>query len=196
MEFFKNLFKKIQTKTSGDKKENVIIDLAPDESFVQHFIDKGGKFLYSTSFDEVINNLKSILLENNWTHLHCTDIDLLKISKKINVKTQQEFSKTLPFFTSCEHLIANNGDILFSHNQLGNNKLKDFSKDFIVYATTSQLVKNIGEGLTGIKTNFRGNIPTNISSIKSYRLTKKEESYMDYGNTNSKKLYLLLFEDF
>ena len=62
-------------------------------------------------------------------------------------------------------MIANSGEILFSSNQLGSHKLASLSNNFIVYATTSQLVKNISEGLTGIKTNFRGNIPTNISSI-------------------------------
>jgi len=74
-------------------------------------------------------------------------------------------------------------------------KLASLSENFIVYATTSQLVKNIGEGLTGIKTNFKDNIPTNISSIKNYSLQKKEDNFLIYGNNNSKNLYLLLFED-
>jgi hypothetical protein len=57
------------------------------------------------------------------------------------------------------------------------------------------LVKNTGEGLTGIKTNFKGNIPTNISAIKNYNINKNDDNFLNYGNTNSKNLYLLLFED-
>ena len=64
-----------------------------------------------------------------------------------------------------------------------------------MYATTSQLVKNMGEGLTGIKTNFKGNIPTNISSITNYKIEADDDNFLSYGNSNSKNLYLLLFED-
>jgi hypothetical protein len=53
----------------------------------------------------------------------------------------------------------------------------------------------MGEGLTGIKTNFQGNIPTNISSITNYKIDVDDDSFLTYGNSNSKNLYLLLFED-
>ena len=95
----------------------------------------------------------------------------------------------------CEHLIAENGSVLFSSNQLKEFKIAELSDNFIVYATTSQLVKSKGESLTGIKSRYQGNIPSNISAIKNYNLTHKDTDFLNYGNTNSKNLYLLLFED-
>lgn len=194
MSFFKKLFDTLKTSKDEEIRQQPV-NLSLDDSFVHNFINKGGKFLYCTSIDEVVMQLKNILIENNWQRLYCSDIDLLKLVSNIDVNTQLQFNNSIPFFTSCEHLIANTGDILFSSNQLGSNKLSTFSENFIVYATTSQLVKNTGEGLTGIKTHFRGNIPTNISSIKNYSLKNEDDNFMDYGNTNSKNLYLLLFED-
>lgn len=195
MSFFKKLFKSY-TESSRDKKINEQeVNLSLDDSFVHNFINKGGKFLYCTSINEVSNNLKHILQENNWNKITCTDFDLVKIVENIDISIQKHSSESVPFFTSCEHLIANKGDILFSSNQLGSNKLSSHSKHFIVYATTSQLVKNMGEGLTGIKTHFSGNIPTNISSTTNYKIDIEDDSFLSYGNSNSKNLYLLLFED-
>jgi len=171
------------------------VNLSLDDSFVHNFINKGGKFLYCTNMDEVKLHLKNILKENNWGEALCTDLDLLKVIKKAKIKSISTFKKNIPFFTTCEHLIANEGNVLFTSNQLGSNKLPSFTQDFIVYATTSQIVKNTGEGLTSIKTRFSGNLPTNISAVKNYTLKNNEDNFMDYGNTNSKNLYLLLFED-
>lgn len=196
MNFFKKLFKSYQESSREKEIKAHPVKLALDDSFVHHFINKGGKFLYCTSFNEVIANFKQILQENNWKKITCSDIDLLKIAKQIDVNIFDKNDIKLPYFTTCEHLIANNGDILFSSNQLGSNKISSLSEHFIVYATTSQLVKNTGEGLTGIKTNYKGNIPTNISAITNYAKENiDEDNFLNYGNSNSKNLYLLLFED-
>lgn len=195
MNFLKKLYKSYR-KSSEEKLINEQeVNLSLDDSFVHNFINKGGKFLYCTSINEVSNNLKHILQENNWNKITCSDFDLLKITKNLDINIQKYPSKSIPFFTSCEHLIANNGNILFSSNQLGSDKLTSHSENFIVYATTSQLVKDMGEGLTGIKTHFSGNIPTNISSTTNYNIDVEDDSFLSYGNSNSKNLYLLLFED-
>ncbi|WP_299625243.1 LUD domain-containing protein [uncultured Tenacibaculum sp.] len=194
MNFLRKLFN-ISTESSNEKLiKKQPVNLSLDDSFVHHFINNGGKFLYSTKIDEVIYNLKHIIAENKWEEISCNDIDLLKLTKDIPVTIHEKLNNTNPIFTSCEHLIANSGEILFSSNQLGSQKLSQLSDDFIVYATTSQLVKNIGEGLTGIKMNFKGNIPTNISSIKNYSISNSEDDILEF-NRNSKNLYLLLFED-
>ena len=196
MNLFKKIFKNYRESLRDKEIKEHHVHLSLDDSFVHNFINKGGKFLYCTKIKEVTVHLNHILNENTWDTILCNDIDLLKLIKNPANTTQSKFDSALPFFTSCEHLIASNGDILFSSNQLGSHKLSSFSENFIVYATTSQIVKNTGEGLTGIKTHFSGNIPTNISAIKNYTIKRNtEEHFMDYGNTNSKNLYLLLFED-
>ncbi|CAM1353178.1 hypothetical protein [Tenacibaculum insulae] len=195
MNFLKKIYKSYKESSREKIAKEQEVNLSLDDSFVHNFINKGGKFLYCTTINEVSNNLKHILQENNWQKITCTDFDLLKITKDIDVNVDDTITETVPFFTSCEHLIANKGDILFSSNQLGSEKLSSHSKYFIVYATTSQLVKNMSEGLTGIKAHFSGNIPTNISSTTNYKIDVEDDSFLSYGNSNSKNLYLLLFED-
>jgi len=194
MSFFKKLFNTPKKDTSKEQPLEVE-NLSLDQIFVQNFIKNNGKFLYCTSLEEIISNLKNIIQENSWEKITCDDSDLIKLTKTIQLKTSDSHNKEYPFFCSCEHLIAENGSILFSSNQLKEHKISELSENFIIYATTSQLVKNSGDSLTGIKTRYQGNIPSNISAIKNYEPNSKEIDFMNYGNTNAKNLYLLLFED-
>jgi hypothetical protein len=194
MSFFKKLFnnpKQEEPKTDDLEFENLPLD----QIFVKNFIKNQGKFLYCTTLEEVTKNLSDIFKENSWENIICNDYDLLKLIKTLNIKTTDNFSNKYPIFTSCEHLIAENGSILFSSNQLKEFKIPDLSENFIVYATTSQLVRSKGESLTGIKTRYQGNIPSNISAISNYNPNSESTDFMSYGSTNAKNLYLVLFED-
>jgi len=195
MSFFRKLFKsKELSKEIAEKKP--IVKLSIDDAFVHNFISKGGKFLYCISEKEIISNLNQIISENNWDIITCYDKQLNNFLKKSNVKFQLEVDNKKPLFTSCEHLISDNGDILFSSNQLSTYKIASLTDDFIVFAKTSQFVRNTGEGLTGIKTNCKNSsIPTNISAVKKYNIDEDNDNFLNYGNNNSKNLYLLLLED-
>jgi len=192
MNLFKKIFKKPPKERAAKKLE---VNLSLDDSFAHYFIEKGGKFLYCTKEEEVKFFLEKIILENDWKELVCIDKNIAKLASKKSSSLKDDINYSAPFLTSCEHLIADNGDILFSSNQLRSKKISSLSEHFIVFATTSQLVKNTGEGLTGIKINSNGNIPTNISSVKNYSINNKDDNFLNYGNSNSKNLYLLLFED-
>jgi len=195
MSFLKKLFKSKEPSNENVAKK-LKVNLSLDDAFVHHFISKGGKFLYCISEKEIINNLDQIISENNWEIITCFDKTLKNFLKKSHVNVQEEVDDKKPFFTSCEHLISDNGDILFSSNQLSTHKLASLTNDFIVFAKTSQFVRDTGEGLTGIKTNCKdGSIPTNISAIKKYSLNIDDDNFLNYGNNNSKNLYLLLLED-
>jgi len=193
MSFLKKLF------NIPIKEDEVILNqevtLSLDDLFVNNFVEKGGKFLYSSDKIEITDNLTNILKENNWNQLTLLDAKLSAYFNKKEVEISKIFKPDVPVFLNCEHLIADNGDILFSSNQLKSAKLSEMPQNFIVYATISQVVNNVGQGLTGIKTNYKGNLPTNISAIKNYNINKSDDNFLNYGNSNSKNLYLLLLED-
>jgi len=195
MSFFKKIFnipaKEKSTEVETNKEKNLYLD----ELFVHNFAAKGGMFLYCLDAKEVSDNLKNILKENNWNRFSLLDEGLSPFFNKNEVAAIQGFDVNIPVFTSCEHLIVDNGDILFSSNQLKSNKLSEMPPNFIVYATTSQFVKSMGEGLAGIKTHYKEILPTNISAVKNYNINKGDDSFLNYGNSNSKNLYLLLLED-
>ncbi len=197
MSFFDKIFKNkfISSKKEAEPIAEEKDDLSIDEKFVQKFIHKGGKFLYCTDAEETKKNLKQILQENQWNNVVSFHSDLQAILTNIQSAKTENLIQNLPFFTYCESLIAEDGAIMFSSNQLKDKKLKDFSNNFIVLAKTSQIVKDTREGIAGIRNRSEKNSATIISSVKNYLPQENNTDFMSYGNTNSKTLYLLLLED-
>lgn len=198
MNLFKRLFspKKGKTKSnqSGHSKYFPEEKLPLDEKFTYNFNRNGGKFIYCVSQQEVLDNFDNILLENDWyeQEVFCIDKNLQDRFEGFNLtftkKTTGKF-----FLSHCESLVANDGSILLSSNQVKEKKLQELPTNFIIFATTSQFVDTISEGLRIIKNSCGGKIPTNITTIKDFE-TEKEKDFMSYGSS-TKNLYLLLLED-
>lgn len=196
MNFFKKLFH--QKETVDDTTETlqpIISDLPLDDKFVQNFIQKGGKFLYCTHQEELNQNLLNIIDENQWEKVVCINDDLKKILTIVDTESTSEINNDYPFLSFCEHLISDEGSIMFSSEQVHEKKIVDLPDHFIVFAKTSQLVRNKSEALMGLRKTYKKNFPTNISSIKSYVPERVDEDFLNYGNNNAKSLYLLLLED-
>jgi L-lactate utilization protein LutB len=173
------------------------LNLPIDEKFTIHFKKNGGKFLYCDSFSEVSEALKNIVEENHWEELSFFSMDprLEEKFSKENIVFTANANASEIFFTTCEHLIAHNGSILVSSNQLNEKKLNELPENVIVFATTSQLVESIGEGLKSIKKKYRQGIPANITTLKHFQATNENaDDFLTYGSS-SKHLYLLLLED-
>jgi len=173
------------------------LNLPIDEKFTIHFKKNGGKFLYCDSFSEVSEALKNIVEENHWEELSFFSMDprLEEKFSKENVVFTSNANASEIFFTTCEHLIAQNGSILVSSNQLKEKKLNELPENVIVFATTSQLVESIGEGLKSIKKKYKQGIPANITTLKHFQATNENaDDFLTYGSS-SKHLYLLLLED-
>ncbi|TXE16178.1 lactate utilization protein B/C [Psychroserpens burtonensis] len=171
------------------------IKLPVDEQFTINFKANGGKFLYCENMQEVQNSLNSILLENNWRNdmVLMFDARLDQLFKDFKLDKTKRISESSFFFSTCEYLISDDGSLLISSNQIAEKKLKELPDNFVIYATTSQFVQNIGEGLRGIKGKNRDKIPTNITTIKHFK-TIEDKDFLTYGSS-SKNLYLLLLED-
>ena len=171
------------------------IKLPIDEKFTINFKANGGKFLYCENLDEVFKNLEHIIDENEWQEKEVLllDLNLKDKFKSCALLPTNKISESTFFLTTCENLIANDGSLLISSKQIFEKKLPELPLNFIVFATTSQIVENIGEGLRGIKSKNRKKIPTNITTIKHFK-SGDEKDFLSYGSS-AKNLYLLLLED-
>lgn len=169
-------------------------EIPVDEEFVHNFKKNGGKFLYCENKNELRLNFSEILKENEWDdcEVYCSKQSICEDFEH----TKLTFNKNLKacfFLSDCEFLISNTGAILVSSSQLGDKKLADLPLNFIIIAKTSQLIKTIGEGLQKINRRQDRNLPTNITTIKTFD-ENKDSDFMNYGST-PKNLYLLLLED-
>ena len=196
MNFFKKFFKKPSLKEDSKNTESKFLPKKKaviEERFILKFIENGGKFLYCENLDEVQENFNLILDENEWI-----DSDILVINSELKKRynLSNKFSSTLEetkcFVTDCENLIANDGSILISSNQIHEKKLNEFPQCLIILSDTRKLKNTISEGLSDIKSKSK-NIPTNITTIKNFNIIKEDKDFLSYG-TSSKNLYLILLE--
>ena len=199
MSLFNNLFKgnpnKNKSKDELELEQSKFMPktkVAIEERFIIKFIENGGKFLYSENYNELNENLSLILKENSWVKE-----DLLITNNKIksnyklpnSIKVNQENSKC--FVTNCENLIADDGSILISSNQIEEKNLSDFPSNLIILSETTKFKNSIGEGLAEIKSKSK-KIPSNITTIKNFQISQ-EKDFLSYG-TSAKNLYLILLE--
>lgn len=200
-----SLFRKIFGKKSEQTEEDIPnqergkympeVKLPVDERFTINFKANGGKFLYCENLEEVKESFNAILDENNWHNdkVFLIDQRLTELFKDFNLNSTTKLSESTYFLSTCEYLISDDGSLLISSNQIAEKKLIELPDHFIIYATTSQFVETIGEGLKGIKAKSKAVIPTNITTIKHFK-TADDKDFLTYGSS-SKNLYLLLLED-
>ncbi len=201
MSLFRKIFGSISDKKEEELKSSERgkympeIKLPIDEKFTINFKANGGKFLYCEDLNEIFESLENIIQENKWEDkkTYFFDKNLKSKFKETGLIVTDKLSDSTIFITTCENLIANDGSLLICSNQIAEKKLTELPANFIVFATTSQIVENIGEGLRGIKNKNKQKIPTNITTIKHFK-SSDEKDFLSYGSS-TKNLYLLLLED-
>ncbi len=198
MSIFKKLFGVGETSESERESEfnaRQQLDSAPiDEKFTHNFKKNGGKFLYCENLNELKTQFENILEENDWFEAEamCLEPKLYSMLDDNNV-SYANVAEPKFLLASCENLIADEGAILFSSNQIKQNKPSELPSNMVIIATTSQLLDSKTDSMCEIKKRYDRNYPTNITAIKYFEKAK-EEDFLQYGST-PKNLYLLLLED-
>lgn len=197
MSLFKKIFGSDKNQEQEISKYNRIPELPTEEEFILNFQKNGGKFIYCENKSEVQEQFLNILQENDWfeSRVSCYEPHLYPLL--IENKLIHENSKLASFhLCSCEGLLAEDGSIMFSSNQLKQFNTFEINQNIVVFCGISKIIKNRREGLKIIQNIYEKNLPTNITTIKSftYKNDVEEDSFMNYG-VSQKNLYLLVVED-
>lgn len=199
-----SIFRKIfgsSTDASNEANENDYnpfqdspVNLPVDEQFTLNFKKNGGKFLYCENIAELNEQFENILEENDWfeSEAMCLESRLFNMLDSNNIK-HTTVSNPKFLLASCESLVAEEGSIMFSSNQIKQKKANELPDNIVVVAATSQIVLGKSDGLREIKKRYTTDYPTNITTIKYFEKVK-EEDFLHYGSS-PKNLYLLLLED-
>ena len=152
MNFFSKFFKKSSSEKKPKSPESKFLPKKKaviEERFILKFIENGGKFLYCENLNEVQENFDLILAENEWIN---QDLLMIKSELKKEFNLNNNFSSSLEetkcFVTDCENLIASDGSILISSNQINEKKLNEFPDNLIILSDTMKLKNTISEGLS------------------------------------------------
>ncbi len=198
MSFLKKIFGTTSVAETEEKKseieDSVLSGLPADELFTHHFKKNGGKFIYCDDLSDVREQFENILEENDWFECEslCFEPKLFNLLDE-NKLIYAGVKNPKFLFASCESIIADEGAILFSSNQIKHFKPNELPDNIVILATTSQISMSKGDSLQVIRKKYTTNYPSNITAIKYFDKVQ-EEDFLTYGSS-PKNLYLLLLED-
>lgn len=193
MSLFKRIVSKLTNQPEEDDNQSLeklgdsLKNADLDYKFAQLFTHSGGFFNYCADEAEALQTLNQILKIENVSSVFCCDKDLQNFLNVVKTPytSQLELSNDAAFIT-CEYLIAYDGRIMLSHNNILHYHSSRLPSKIIIMANVSQIVNNLNDAMGKIKRS--GNIK-NLTSISG------NHSKLDTAANNSIKLFLLLLED-
>ena len=162
-----------------------------DVTFAKVFTNNGGKFFYCDNIEDFYSHLKQLLQESKWESTYCSNDKLKKLLDPSKLSFEKNYKIADSSINTCEFLIAFNGSVMVSGEQTKNLKIEHLPEAMIIVAYTSQIVKNISEGLRGIQNKYGKSRPSLVTTIR----TKESITTMS-DSDRAKDLYIFLIEDY
>lgn len=176
-------------KTSVLDSLSHVKEESQEVQFARKFSFSGGRFLYCESSEQALNFLKKIVDENSIDRFWCPDTRLQIYLRSLSLASEEIPDKQYFNLIFCEHLIAKDGSVMLSSDQMGGRKLFELSGDFVILASSSQIVDTIDDALRRIKAFKSHRIPNNITTIRG------NEPGAFHSESQKKNIYLLLIDD-
>lgn len=193
MNLFKKLVNKLTNQPEDDEKQSLeklgdsLKNADLDYKFAQLFTHSGGFFNYCANEAEALQTLHQIIKIEGISNIFCWDKDLQNFLNVVKTPYSSELQNNNDAsFITCEYLIAYDGRIMLSHNNILHYHSSRLPNKIIIMANVSQIVNNLNDAMGKIKRN--GNIK-NLTSISG------GQSKLDPSSNTNTKLFLLLLED-
>ncbi|RQP14129.1 MAG: hypothetical protein EAS48_02300 [Chryseobacterium sp.] len=191
-----SLFKKIVDKILNREEENQLTvekladqlkDADLDYKFAQLFTLSGGYFNYCQDEAEALKTLQQIVKTEHIDSVFCCDEDLKNFLSVLKTDYTEDLAKENDAaLITCEYLIAFDGRIMLSHNNIRHYPSSDLPQKIIIVANVSQIVNSLNDAMMKVK---RRGALKNLTSISG------SNSKLDGMKHDNNKLFLLLLED-
>lgn len=120
-------------------------------TFVQHFKELGGIFIYLESEDEFGECIKQLAPQNDWEPLWCTSHKMQELLDKFKVNycdtPAKESKQRIVSITDCDYLIANTGSIIITDQNTHNRSCYTEPDILLVMAYSNQIIGGLKEAL-------------------------------------------------
>ena len=182
----------------NDESENDKLSLpnigSDDLIFAKNFTSSGGRFIFIDEINSTKEVFEKIFEENQWDPENVCSLNP-NVAKNLEVRSIRKIDNenVKALVTECEFLISNTGRILICNKQIKSNKIEDLPPVLIVLAKSNQFVSDVSEGMTMLKNKYKGNFPTNITTL-NVKNKLNEDNFLTYGNS-AKDIYLILSDD-
>ena len=188
-------FFKSKKKDESESGESPLPNIGSDDLiFAKNFTNSGGRFIFIDEINSTKEVFEKIFKENQWNPENVCSLDA-NVAKNLQIRSIRKIDNenVKALVTECEFLISNTGRILICNKQIKSNKIEDLPSVLIVLAKSNQFVSDVSEGMTQLKSKYKSNFPTNITTL-NVKNKLNEDNFLTYGNS-AKDIYLILSDD-
>ena len=154
-----------------DKRSDTWIPIKEEDgtaiTFVQHFQEQDGIFVYLESEDEFAECIRQLAPQNGWEPLCCTSPTMQAVLKRngIAFTTSTDGGQKLVCLTDCEFLVAQTGSIVVSDAMTQTRAAYSDPDVLLVFATTGQIVGGLKDAFAVLRMKYGNDLPRQISFI-------------------------------
>ena len=188
-------FFKSKKNDKSESDESSLPNIGSDDLiFAKNFTSSGGRFIFIDEINSTKEVFEKIFEENQWDSENVCSLNP-NVAKNLEIRSIRKIDNenVKALVTECEYLISNTGRILICNKQIKSNKIEDLPSVLIVLAKSNQFVSDVSEGMTMLKNKYKGNFPTNITTL-NVKNKLNEDNFLTYGNS-AKDIYLILSDD-
>jgi len=168
-----------------------------DVSFAEAFSKVHGQFVYCADYEELSQNLITLLRQKNITKLFCNENlfgGLVNVKDIHCIKDTKDIDECQAALTSCEVLVSRLGTVVMSSRQAGGRRGFIFPPVHIVVATSRQMVWDIKDAFAFLNKKYDGALPSMVTFVSGPSRTADIEKSLVLGAHGPKELFVLLVE--
>lgn len=167
--------------------------------FAEQLTAVSGNFIFCENGIEFIENILDLAERFNWRKIYCWEPELQSLLSTYEFpfyQTDKDFEQAEAGITLCEALIARNGSVLLSNQNAAGRRLSIFPHHHIVVARTGQLVPDLKDGLSLLKSKYGNQLPSMVTTVTGPSRTADIEKTLVLGAHGPKELFVFLIDDF
>jgi L-lactate dehydrogenase complex protein LldG len=142
-------------------------DLPDEELFAENFIKLGGKFVFCSNEQELLENISTLYETREWQHMLCAEPEILQLlqNNKMNIATSAEATpeNAEACITGCECIVARTGSVILSSRQNMGRTSSVFYPVHIIVVYANQLAHDIQQGIDLLKKKYGHDLPSMIN---------------------------------
>jgi L-lactate utilization protein LutC len=168
----KKIFKNIREELFPKKKlpSSNLFEISKEDPidviFAKNLNNSGGKFFYCKDIQNLKKILEKLISHLEINKLYCSDNKLQNTFNLDSLTVKLDNKKNYQgIITNCEFIIADQGKVMLSSEQIQNKKISNLPKELIIISYTSQIVRRINDAMRSLTKKYKDKIPSNISTI-------------------------------
>ncbi len=173
--------------------------MSDEEKFADSFNALGGKFVFCSNKEELIDKIHALHENRGWKKMLCAEQDILAgmqaTGADIAMSAEDNQEDAEACITGCELLVARTGSVIISSRQNMGRTSSVFYPVHIIVAYTKQVVPDIGDAINTMKNKYGADMPSMINLNTGPSRTADIEKTLVVGVHGPGEVFCFLVND-